>query len=190
MSTYCPPPFPRSRRLLDNSHLFKISSSSSGCPLRAQPCSSTGIMATTNRLSALLLSLFLILQLLSLAVSAQDCSKTKLCSIGCCSKDGFCGTTPDHCGSGCLSTCDYKPAVTECSAKKLCATGCCSKDGFCGTTPAHCGSGCQSTCDFNLGCDKSNPCKDGSCCSKFGFCGFGPDCKSPRYAELTPDAVY
>ncbi|KAH7015839.1 hypothetical protein EDB80DRAFT_568032 [Ilyonectria destructans] len=142
-------------------------------------------MATTNRLSALLLSLFLILQLLALAVSAQDCSKTKLCSIGCCSKDGFCGTTSAHCGSGCLSTCDYKPTVTECSAKKLCATGCCSKDGFCGTTPAHCGSGCQSTCDFKLGCDKSNPCKDGSCCSKFGFCGFGPDCT--RYCGLTEE---
>ncbi|KAL6401100.1 hypothetical protein AUP68_16824 [Ilyonectria robusta] len=132
-------------------------------------------MATTNRLTALLLSLFLILQLLSLTVSAADCSKTKLCATGCCSKDGFCGTTSAHCGTGCLSTCDWKPAPTECSAKKLCATGCCSKDGFCGTTSAHCGSGCQSTCDFKLGCDKSNPCKDGSCCSKFGFCGFGPD---------------
>ncbi|KAH7305820.1 glycoside hydrolase superfamily, partial [Stachybotrys elegans] len=172
-------------------------------------------MAPTTRLSSLVLILFLVSQLLVLAVHAQDCSKTKHCSIGCCSKHGFCGTTSDHCGQGCLSTCDYKPPATECSATKLCAigccskegfcgttnahcgqgclstcnykppatecsatklcaTGCCSKDGFCGTSDAHCGKGCQSTCDFKLGCDKNNPCKDGTCCSKFGFCGFGP----------------
>lgn len=124
-------------------------------------------MATTKGLPTLLLSLFFILQLLSFTVSAQDCSK-----------DGFCGTTSAHYGSGCQSTFDYKRPPTECSATRLRATGCCIEHGFCGTTEAHCGTGCQSICDFKRGCDKKNPCKDGTCCSKFGFCGFGPDCKS------------
>ncbi|KAH7354207.1 hypothetical protein B0T11DRAFT_357537 [Plectosphaerella cucumerina] len=93
---------------------------------------------------------------------------------------GFCGTTSDHCGTGCLSTCNWKPTpapATECSKTKLCATGCCSQHGFCGTTSAHCGTGCLSTCDWKAPateCSKTKLCATG-CCSKHGFCGTSED---------------
>ncbi|RYP62498.1 hypothetical protein DL769_007277 [Monosporascus sp. CRB-8-3] len=143
-------------------------------------------MASTTRLSPLTHSLFLVLRVLSLTVSAEDCSKTKLCKIGCCSKDGFCGTTSAHCGAGWQSTCDYKAPPTECSATKLCATGCCSKDGFCGTTEAHCGKGfcskenCVAGCDAKTSCDpggygpefaEHSKCPLNVCRSKHGYCG-------------------
>jgi hypothetical protein len=66
----------------------------------------------------------------------QDCSATKLCATGCCSQFGFCGTDSDHCGAGCLSTCDYKlgcDASNPCSGSA--AGTCCSKYGFCGLGP-------------------------------------------------------
>ena len=47
-------------------------------------------------------------------VSAQDpstCSVDRPCKVGCCSKDGQCGFTPDHCGDGCMSNCN---ATAEC----------------------------------------------------------------------------
>ncbi|CAI0548716.1 unnamed protein product [Linum tenue] len=47
----------------------------------------------------LLLSVFLVGALAS-AVVAQDCGCV---SDECCSKWGYCGTSPDHCGSGCQS---------------------------------------------------------------------------------------
>lgn len=37
------------------------------------------------------------------------------------SKDGFCGTTPEHCGGGCLANCDYK---LGCDANNPCEKGC------------------------------------------------------------------
>ena len=66
--------------------------------------------------------------------TAQECSATQLCATGCCSSFGFCGTDSAHCGTGCLSTCDYK---LGCDANNPCAagTGCCSKFGFCGLGP-------------------------------------------------------
>lgn len=66
----------------------------------------------------------------------QDCSATKLCATGCCSQFGFCGTDSDHCGAGCLSTCDFKlgcDASNPCSGSA--AGTCCSKYGFCGLGP-------------------------------------------------------
>lgn len=78
--------------------------------------------------------LLLFLQYQALFVFAQDCSATKLCATGCCSEFGFCGTDDLHCGTGCLSTCDYK---LGCDADNPCAagTGCCSSFGFCGLGP-------------------------------------------------------
>ncbi|KAH7039788.1 glycoside hydrolase superfamily [Microdochium trichocladiopsis] len=82
--------------------------------------------------------------------SAQDCSKTKLCATGYCSKFGFCGTTDEHCGEV------YSPenCVSGCQSKSYCNPGgygpdyveiekcplnvCCSKFGFCGTTSEFC----------------------------------------------------
>ena len=67
---------------------------------------------------------------------------TALCDGGlCCSKWGFCGATPDHCGAGCQSNCGGGPAPTSeptdrCGAEfgnATCANGlCCSKYGNCG----------------------------------------------------------
>jgi len=37
------------------------------------------------------------------------CSSTALCCTGCCSRYGYCGTTPEHCGDGCQSTCTGNP---------------------------------------------------------------------------------
>jgi hypothetical protein len=113
---------------------------------------------------------------------AQQCSKTTLCQTGCCSQHGYCGTTSDHCGTGCLSTCDYKPPATECDKNRPCKSGCCSSSGFCGESAQHCGNGCQSSCDWKppaLACDANKPCAQG-CCSKHGYCGFGKDCRSLR----------
>ncbi|KXJ84884.1 glycoside hydrolase superfamily, partial [Microdochium bolleyi] len=109
---------------------------------------------------------------------AQDCSKTRLCATGCCSKHGFCGTTDEHCGEGCQSTCDFE---LGCHARKPCATGCCSKFGFCGLGPDFCSSeNCVSGCQSKSYCDPGGYGRDyveiencplNVCCSKFGFCG-------------------
>lgn len=137
-------------------------------------------------LRATFLSLLFFLTFFASVSQAQECSKTKLCETGCCSQHGYCGDTSAHCGSGCLSTCDWKAPETECSATKLCEIGCCSSSGFCGTTSAHCGTGCQSTCDYvppDTECDESKPCEQG-CCSKHGHCGYGEDCELLYLASL------
>ena len=90
-------------------------------------------MSLTKRRSRLFLLLFLIVQLFSVTVFAAECSKTKLCATGCCSSAGYCGTTTDHCGKGCQSTCDFK---TECDKNNPCkGNTCCSKFGHCGLGP-------------------------------------------------------
>jgi len=39
--------------------------------------------------------------------SAQGCSSTSPCTVGCCGKFGFCGFGPDFCGTGnCTANCD------------------------------------------------------------------------------------
>ncbi|EEU38422.1 uncharacterized protein NECHADRAFT_106586 [Fusarium vanettenii 77-13-4] len=40
--------------------------------------------------------------------NGPKCSKIKLYATSCCSSVGYCGTTTDHCGKGCQSTCDFK----------------------------------------------------------------------------------
>lgn len=64
-----------------------------------------------------------------------------------------CGSGPDFCGDGCLSTCN---ATAQCGTYGAtpgagCPLNvCCSEYGFCGTTEEFCGAGCQkigNTCD-------------------------------------------
>lgn len=62
-------------------------------------------------------------------VAAQGCSKANPCAVGCCSQFGFCGTDEDHCGAGCVDTCDYK---LGCDVLNPYASGCCNIFGFCG----------------------------------------------------------
>ncbi|OUM61200.1 carbohydrate-binding module family 18 protein [Piromyces sp. E2] len=70
------------------------------------------------------------------------------CASGlCCSKYGWCGTTGDHCGTGCQK--GYGKCLTvstndRCGNGYVCPEGeCCSKFGWCGTTNDHCLTGCQ-----------------------------------------------
>ncbi|KAF5024622.1 hypothetical protein F66182_3386 [Fusarium sp. NRRL 66182] len=108
-------------------------------------------MALTKRRSRLFLLSFLVVQLFSFTVFAAECSKTKLCATGCCSSAGYCGTTKDHCGKGCLSTCDFK---TECDKNNPCkGNACCSAFGNCGLGPDFCGKGCVAGCDAKGECD-------------------------------------
>ncbi|EXK46105.1 hypothetical protein FOMG_04320 [Fusarium oxysporum f. sp. melonis 26406] len=74
----------------------------------------------------------------------------------CCSQNGWCGGTSDHCGRGCqpvFGTCRDTPepaAPGRCGAAHGGARctesgwGCCSRAGWCGSTSDHCGTGCQS----------------------------------------------
>ncbi len=86
-----------------------------------------------SRANSLLATLFLLLACAVILVAGQDCSATKLCATGCCSAFGFCSTDTAHCGTGCLSTCDYK---LGCDENNPCKDGtCCSEFGFCGLGP-------------------------------------------------------
>ncbi|OMO55725.1 Glycoside hydrolase, family 19, catalytic [Corchorus capsularis] len=93
------------------------------------------------------------LAILLLGVSAQQCGNQAggaLCANGlCCSQYGYCGTTPDYCGTGCQSQCG-SGSTQRCGSQAggaLCANGlCCSQYGYCGNTPDYCGTGCQSQC--------------------------------------------
>lgn len=72
----------------------------------------------------------------------------------CCSGSGYCGSTEDYCGTGCVSgDCTVNGTTTNgrCGAGFYGATcagtdfgSCCSAGGYCGDTDAHCGDGCQS----------------------------------------------
>ncbi|WYZ42265.1 hypothetical protein EsH8_V_001160 [Colletotrichum jinshuiense] len=128
-----------------------------------------------RRLSAIALCIVLLHLVL---VHAQNCSKTKLCATGCCSQHGFCGTSEEHCGSGCLSTCDFK---LGCDAKNPCKNGeCCSKFGLCGFGPDFCSKeNCVDNCNAKTYCDPGGygtyaevaKCPLNVCCSKRGYCG-------------------
>lgn len=79
----------------------------------------------------------------------------------CCSQYGWCGSTTDHCGTGCnaaFGTCTSTPPTTppaSISTDGTCGTqggktctgstfgNCCSQYGWCGSTTGHCGTGCN-----------------------------------------------
>ncbi|KAL4773042.1 hypothetical protein BDW60DRAFT_206795 [Aspergillus nidulans var. acristatus] len=141
-----------------------------------------------SRHSTLLLAWLFLLATLLHTASASECSGTTLCPSGCCSKYGFCGFSSEHCGAGCLSTCDAVPPETtapggggECSADISCKVGCCSKYGNCGFGEEYCSTeqGCVNNCGLKSECDagwglewaESKTCPLNVCCSKFGFCG-------------------
>ncbi|KAK3938613.1 hypothetical protein QBC46DRAFT_440079, partial [Diplogelasinospora grovesii] len=128
----------------------------------------------------LLLAVFL--ALFSVLAAAQDCSATKLCATGCCSKYGYCGVGDDFCGAGCQSTCNYVAPPTDCGPDRPCADGsCCSKFGFCGLGQKYCAPGvCVNGCQAKSDCDPgdfgsayviSPKCPLNVCCSKWGYCG-------------------
>ena len=67
-----------------------------------------------HSLSSVMLRIFSFLSSLAFLAFAtaqgdlSTCSATKPCFQGCCSHDGNCGFTPQHCGTGCVSNCDAK----------------------------------------------------------------------------------
>ncbi|KAL1837393.1 hypothetical protein VTJ49DRAFT_3933 [Mycothermus thermophilus] len=117
----------------------------------------------------------------------------------CCSANGRCGDTPQHCGTGCQDLFGKCPAsnVTtdgQCGSNgKVCTGGpfgeCCSAGGWCGSTTDHCGAGCQpgfGTCsapsdvssDGQCGSVNGKTCAGsafGNCCSAGGWCGSSAD---------------
>ena len=128
----------------------------------------------------------------------------------CCSKWGFCGTTPEHCeGEQAPSpTVDPAPTVSTYSIDAgQCGKGsgdvgdgfctgdlCCSEWGYCGSGEQYCytttrsddgddESGLEGTCGG--GGPGDGQCKDNShCCSIHGFCGSGPEYCT---GYITPD---
>ncbi|KPM40558.1 hypothetical protein AK830_g5977 [Neonectria ditissima] len=110
----------------------------------------------------------------------------------CCSSNGYCGKSTDHCRTGCqlsYGLCTGISSDAVCGSKngKTCAGSglgnCCSSGGYCGSSAAHCGQGCQK--DSSSGCLTTNiPSNDGTCGSSKGglTCAGGPfdnQCCSP-----------
>lgn len=121
--------------------------------------------------------LFLGLLAVATGAAAQQCSETVPCSVGCCSKFGYCGFGDDFCGTGCKNSCT---AQKQCDQNRPCEVGCCSRFGFCGLGQDFCGADCAFQCDRKAQCDPGGwgskyvnytKCPLNVCCSKFGFCG-------------------
>ncbi|KAJ3547832.1 hypothetical protein NM208_g1312 [Fusarium decemcellulare] len=81
----------------------------------------------------------------------------------CCSSNGYCGKSTDHCRTGCqlnYGLCTGISTDSSCGTRngKTCAGSglgnCCSSQGYCGSTGAHCGQGCQK--DASSGCLTTN----------------------------------
>ncbi|KAL4802540.1 glycoside hydrolase superfamily [Aspergillus unguis] len=66
--------------------------------------------------SNLVIAWLTLLAILLQITSAAECTGTKPCPSGCCSKYGFCGFTSEYCGAGCLSTCNAVPGVSKAPA--------------------------------------------------------------------------
>jgi len=97
----------------------------------------------------------------------------------CCSKYGYCGSGPEHCGENeadiiCSNTPGYEGGdpTDKCPDRKPC----CSKLGYCGSGPEYCGENeaniiCSSTPGYEGG-EPTDKCPDRKpCCSKYGYCG-------------------
>ncbi|KAF3352872.1 DNA repair and recombination protein RAD26 [Verticillium dahliae VDG1] len=137
-----------------------------------------------------------------------------VCASGtCCSKNGFCGTTKDHCDAGCQSdfgncgdafvpTPSGTPAPGgvstdgSCGGAKglICPQGnCCSQFGFCGATTDHCGAGCQSAFGIcgtsgSKSAPTGNVSTDGSCGGAKGLiCPQGNCCSQFGFCGATTD---
>ncbi|KAM0344841.1 hypothetical protein ACHAPU_007223 [Fusarium lateritium] len=118
----------------------------------------------------------------------------------CCSLQGWCGSTPGHCGTGCqdkFGTCD--PAVDigtmttdgSCGANGKTCTGstygdCCSGSGYCGKEAGYCGTGCQSAFGICPGAnsDSGNMTTDGRCGAN------GKVCKGSTYGDCCSISGY
>ncbi|CAI7784769.1 unnamed protein product [Closterium sp. NIES-53] len=136
----------------------------------------------------LLLSLLLSSSHVTRPVVAQQCSATILCANNlCCSKWGWCGSTVDYCGSGCLSgPCSGAPSASpsppppKSSPPPLTSS---PPPPTSSPPPPTTGSPPVST-NGQCGAQNGNSvCPNGLCCSIHGWCGStldycGPGCQS------------
>ncbi|KAI9155913.1 hypothetical protein H9P43_009023 [Blastocladiella emersonii ATCC 22665] len=125
-----------------------------------------------------------------LPAGSDQCSATQLCPGGqCCSQYGWCGTTADHCGTGCQGQCDKKAVagLPTCGSSSVTATSTSTRTPTpTSTTP----SGAIRTVtpagvcllNSNLGtCSATEACPGGVCCGPDGYCGSGPsNCAKSR----------
>ncbi|KAF2476531.1 DUF1929-domain-containing protein [Lindgomyces ingoldianus] len=118
----------------------------------------------------------------------------------CCSSYGWCGNTPAHCGTGCISGCNTgavssasaaatPPAASgtaprsdgRCGKDFAGATcdpngaygGCCSSYGYCGSTEGHClpANGCQNGCSSPAASSSAGPQPTSTAPRSDGRCG-------------------
>jgi len=115
-----------------------------------------------------------------------------ICATGgeCCSKWGWCGTTPAHCDDTAPTDFPIDPNAGKCGSgdgivgDETCSgeNECCSAWGYCGTGDQY----CSVTIDTRTNESSEGKCggggvnegecfNDGDCCSEYGFCGSTPD---------------
>ncbi|RDW61559.1 hypothetical protein BP5796_11451 [Coleophoma crateriformis] len=84
--------------------------------------------------------------------------KSTVYTGGCCSQYGYCGNTPAHCGTGCVSGCTTTSSSSAPAAAAPSSSATPRSDGRCGS-------------DFGgATCDPSGP--NGGCCSQYGSSAF------------------
>ncbi|KAJ3233562.1 hypothetical protein HDU78_006366 [Chytriomyces hyalinus] len=135
----------------------------------------------------------------------------------CCSPYGWCGSSPEHCGTGSeqQSSDNYAPDTSSSSSCGLGFVGngkcddsslCCSPYGWCGSSPEHCtagqsGNGVSENNDqpqqgssdsqqgsCGLGFIGNGKCDDSSlCCSPYGWCGSSPEHCGGNSAPVQPE---
>ncbi|KAJ3228057.1 hypothetical protein HDU81_006366 [Chytriomyces hyalinus] len=137
-----------------------------------------------------LLALALVQQGLAIPLAKRDSCGDGVVGNGvcddsslCCSPYGWCGSTPEHCGTGNeqQSSDNFTPANADTSSSASCGLGfvgngkcddsslCCSPYGWCGSTPEHC-AGDQSG---NGVSENNNQPAQGSSDNQQGSCGNG-----------------
>ena len=75
----------------------------------------------------------------------------------CCSQYGWCGNTPAHCGTGCISGCTGASSSSVSAPAPSSTGGTTRNDGRCGSAFG------------GAVCDPAGP--YGGCCSSYGYCG-------------------
>jgi len=92
----------------------------------------------------------------------------------CCSKYGYCGTSSDHCNSGCQTgygSCGSSSSNTTTTTKKTTTTT--TKKTT--TTTINGSSSLPTSTDGRCGTNFGTVCPNGKCCSKYGYCGTSSD---------------
>jgi len=113
----------------------------------------------------------------------QRCGWATPCcnSLQCCNANGYCGSAPSDCGTGCMNgPCTATTCATgsqRCGWATPCCDSslCCNANGYCGSALSDCGTGCMNgPCNcatVSQRCGWATPCCDSSlCCNANGYC--------------------